>query len=97
MAKYTKISDADNQLYHTCPTDSAAATDIVDAVLGVDEYGDTFACDMHRGNILHCAKRGWIITDPSCCSYFIVTKGVQDPKFMRAKRTAPVYGPKRSH
>lgn len=97
MAKYTKIGDPGSVLYNSCPAYSKASTDIVDAVLGRSSDGYTFADDMHRGNILHCSKRGWIITDPSCSSYAEVTKGVQDPKFMRAKRTAPVYGPQRSH
>jgi len=68
---------------------------IVDAVLGVDEWGVSFSDDLHRGNILYCDKRGWVITDPSCASYNRVSKGAQDPKFNRAKRVVTQYGPQR--
>lgn len=32
------------------------------------EVWDVF-CDMHSGNYMWCARRGWVITDPSCAGY----------------------------
>ena len=102
MAKYRRIyregdcrGTAEEEIGKTFPGNDRHVIDIVDAVLGKDDYGCTFADDTHAGNILYCDKRGWIITDPSCSTYKNVSRGVQDPKFARAKRVATQYGPTR--
>ena len=86
MAKYRKIDALD-----VCPDpDGFPGYELrafVDAVMCTSgEYGYSHADDMHRGNILWCDKRGWIITDPSCSSYKEAAKSTIDPKFIRAKR-----------
>ena len=102
MAKYRRVYEASDsrgtpepELAAKFPGRNQETIDIVNAVLGEDQYGCGFADDLHRGNILYCDKRGWVITDPSCVSYEIANKGKQDPKFNRAKRVVTQYGPPR--
>lgn len=102
MAKYRRVYEAfdsrgtpEPELARLFPGSEPETIDIVNDVLGYDEWGCGFADDLHRGNILYCDKRGWIITDPSCGSYQRVSKGKQDPKFSRAKRVVTQYGPPR--
>lgn len=101
MAKYRRVylefeayrGTPEPEIANTFPSIGIAEA-VVDAVLGCEPgpYGGTTANDLHRGNILYCDKRGWIITDPSSLSYKGVSKGKQDPKFSRAKRVATQYG-----
>ena len=94
MAKYREIDE-----YDPCPDLNGfpgwGLQKFVDAVLGTTSSGYSHANDMHRGNILWCDKRGWIITDPSCSSYEETANGAMDPKFNRAKRVVTQYGPMR--
>lgn len=95
MTKYRRIDERDK-----CPDPdgfpSYTLRPFVDAVIGTYGCnGYSHANDMHRGNILWCDKRGWIITDPSCSSYREAAQCTQDPKFNRAKRVVTQYGPPR--